>query len=145
MSNNSDCEFCKIIRGEAPARIVYATSDTLAFFPLAPAARGHTLVVPKRHIADIWSLAPSSAQAIMPDILLVSHALRIAVEPDGLNVINSAGEAASQTVRHLHVHLVPRWYGDDIGDIWPSNEPWPEQVLDDVAEAVCTACAGLSL
>ena len=144
-NDNPDCEFCKIIRREAPARIVCTTNDTLAFFPLMPAARGHTLVVPRKHIADIWSLDPGLAPAIMQAVLMVSHALRVALEPDGLNLINSTGEAASQTIRHLHMHLVPRWRHDHIGDIWPPKNPWRGDALDEIAEAVRAACAVLPL
>jgi histidine triad (HIT) family protein len=145
LDEKSDCEFCKIIRGDAPARVVCETEDSIAFFPLKPAARGHTLVVPRRHVEDIWSVDPGLASRIIETVLKASHALRIALKPDGLNVINSAGEAASQTVCHLHIHLVPRWYNDHIGNIWPPQKPWQEELLNDIAEDVRAACSGLSL
>jgi histidine triad (HIT) family protein len=140
---NSDCEFCKIVHGIEPARIVCETDDSLAFFPLRPAARGHTLVVPRQHIRDIWSLDPKLGAKITDAILKTSQALRLALNPDGLNVINSTGEAASQTIYHLHIHLVPRWRNDHIGNIWPPSESWSEEALDEIADRVRAACAGL--
>ncbi|MDP9418587.1 MAG: HIT domain-containing protein [Actinomycetota bacterium] len=140
----ADCEFCNIIRGEKPARIVYQSADTTAFFPLKPAALGHTLVVPNDHIPDIWALAAGSAESADPltrAVLRMAEAIRTALKPDGLNVINSAGEAASQTVFHLHIHLVPRWREDHIGNIWPPSEPWSEEVKDDVLVALQEACS----
>ena len=142
---DESCAFCKIIRGEAPAHVVCETEDSVAFFPLSPATRGHTLVTPRRHVKDIWSLDSRLGAQIFDTALLISHALKSALEPDGFNIINSAGEAASQTIYHLHIHLVPRWYDDRIGNIWPPKKSWSGEALDNLAEVVRAACAGLSL
>jgi histidine triad (HIT) family protein len=101
------------------------------------------LVVPRRHVRDIWSLDPKLGAKLMDIILKTSRALRLALNPDGLNVINSAGEAASQTIYHLHIHLVPRWKNDHIGNIWPPSEPWREDALDEIAGRVRAACTGI--
>ncbi|WP_116022263.1 HIT family protein [Thermomonospora umbrina] len=130
------CEFCNIIAGNTEARIVGDTSTALAFFPLSPAAIGHTLIVPKIHIRDIWALTPEIASDLMATILQVSHALRKSLQPDGLNLINSAGKAASQTVFHIHFHLVPRWENDNFGEIWPDQVPQSEERIDEVAALV---------
>src|SRR4051812_3094591 len=103
------CDFCKIASGDASATVVCSSESGLSFFPLEPAALGHTLVIPRRHIPDIWSLSPADADALGRDVVRVASALRAALRPDGLNVIQSNGAAASQTVFHVHVHLVPRW------------------------------------
>ncbi|GGV24002.1 hypothetical protein GCM10010182_52940 [Actinomadura cremea] len=116
-----DCQFCAIVAGELPARIVLAGAAAVAFAPLRPANPGHLLVVPRRHSADIWDVPPEDAHHLTDAVLRLSHAAREALAPDGLNVITSAGEAATQTVFHLHVHLVPRWHGDGFGDIWPKE------------------------
>lgn len=134
------CEFCKIIRGEENARVVCSTLDTIAFFPLKPAALGHTLVVPKKHVQDFWSVDTSLASSLVAAAIRVGQALNKALEPDGMNLITSAGEAASQTVFHLHLHLIPRWYNDHIGSLWPPSEPWGEGVKDEIADAVRDAC-----
>jgi histidine triad (HIT) family protein len=137
---DDDCQFCQIARGDQSARLVYESEDTLAFFPLKPATLGHTLVIPKLHYADIWSIDRRVAHEVFESSLRVSKALRAALDPEGLNLINSAGAAATQTVFHFHVHLVPRWKSDRIGDIWPKGDVYTEEMKDDVANTVREAC-----
>lgn len=141
MSDHS-CEFCAIVDGSASARIVHRDEDTVAFFPLNPAALGHTLVIPTMHVRDIYDLAPEIAGPLMATVQAGALALREALRPEGLNVINSNGRAATQTVFHLHLHLVPRWQGDHIGNIWPPGEPWSETVKDEIADLVRGAWDG---
>ena len=119
-----DCPFCALLRDDPPT--VYEDEHTAAFFPLNPATDGHTLVVPRRHVADLFELDAETAGHLTRATLRVAAALRAAFTPEGMNVVNSAGAAASQTVRHLHVHLVPRWTGDRMGWIWPADEPTDE-------------------
>jgi histidine triad (HIT) family protein len=114
-----DCAFCGIAADPARARVLYEDAHTLAFFPLAPATEGHTLVVPRAHSTDLWAMDPGEVRRLTSTVLLVGRALRAALRPDGMNVINSAGGAATQTVFHTHVHLVPRRPGDAMGPIWP--------------------------
>lgn len=129
---DKDCPFCEVIAREDPdAREVFRNEHVVAFFPTEPATLGHTLVVPKAHIRDIWSLDSTTAAELSEVILRLATAIREAVEPDGLNVIQSNGEAATQTVPHLHVHLVPRWHDDPIGRIWPPETTYSEQQKDD--------------
>ncbi len=117
--------------------MVAETSNTLTFFPLRPAALGHTLVIPKRHVRDLWHSQPNLAVELTRAAVAVGRAIDKALHPDGMNLITSAGAAASQTVMHLHLHLVPRWEGDHIGNIWPPPEPWPDAVTkDDIAAAI---------
>ena len=132
----ADCEFCLIVARELTARLVFEDEETLAFFPLKPAALGHTLVIPKRHVSDLWVAEPADVIAVMNAVLTVGKAIRRALRPDGMNLIASAGEAASQTIFHLHIHLVPRWFHDHIGSIWPPGEPWSENVEDNVADLI---------
>lgn len=131
----TSCPFCAIIMGEGWAREIYRDDHAVAFFPLRPATLGHTLVVPRRHIPDIWELPEADAACLSRTVLRVATALRAAVTPDGLNIIQSNGVAATQTVPHLHVHLVPRWAADVMGPIWPANPPsHPPQVLDNLRD-----------
>ncbi|KUL32535.1 HIT family hydrolase [Streptomyces regalis] len=99
--------------------MVYEDAHTLAFFPLAPATRGHTLVVPRAHSADLWAMDEADAQRLFHTVMVVGRALRAVLGPDGMNIINSAGAVATQSVFHTHVHLVPRRPGDAMGPIWP--------------------------
>ena len=131
----TSCPFCAIIMGEGWAREIYRDDHAVAFFPLRPATLGHTRVVPRRHIPDIWELPEADAACLSRTVLRVATALRAAVTPDGLNIIQSNGVAATQTVPHLHVHLVPRWAADVMGPIWPANPPsHPPQVLDNLRD-----------
>jgi histidine triad (HIT) family protein len=138
-----ECVFCDIIAGRLRARIVAETSTTLAFFPTQPAVVGHILLVPKQHVADLWSLDDVTGSQLAEQILPIARAIRSAIHPDGLNVINSTGKAATQTVRHIHVHLVPRWFNDSFGPLWPekhdsANEDL-EIALHEIRRAIGTA------
>lgn len=134
------CEFCAIAGRDAPAEVVYETDTTLAFFPLAPATRGHSIVIPKRHIQDFLHATPDDLTGLSETVLRVGRALEAVLEPQGMNLISSAGEAASQSIMHLHVHLVPRWKGDAVGEIWPPSAPTAEPVLTHIAETIREYC-----
>lgn len=135
------CEFCEIIdRDDPDVREVYRDENVVAFFPPRPAVLGHVLLVPRRHVPDIWALEPDEASQLSRAALLMADAIREAVRPEGLNVIQSNGAAATQTVPHLHVHLVPRWTDDAMGPIWPAetnySEESKEHTMLDVRSAV---------
>jgi histidine triad (HIT) family protein len=101
LTMDPDCEFCQIVRGERPARVVADAPDALAFFPLRPVCAGHTIVIPKAHVRDLWAAGSLPSAGLMQSVIDVGHAIRTALRPDGLNLISSAGQAASQTVFHL--------------------------------------------
>lgn len=114
------CAFCRIVRGDdADAVIVWEDDRTVAFAPLKPATRGHTLVIPKTHTPRVWDLSEEDAAAVTRTTLAVSKSLRESLRPAGLNIIQSNGAAATQTVDHVHVHLVPRWPRDRMTLRWP--------------------------
>lgn len=146
MTFEEGCAFCEIVANEEPARIVTRNERVIAFFPLEPATLGHTLVIPTSHIPDIWALDDATAATLTDATLCVARAVRTALTPDGLNIIQSNGSAATQTVHHLHVHVVPRWEGDAMGRIWPpestarersKNELMREdKVLHDIRDAI---------
>lgn len=134
------CPFCVIVTGEDPdVREVFRNEHVIAFFPTEPAVLGHVLVVPTRHVEDIWGLDAQEAVDLSNAVLYLSVALRSALLPEGLNVIQSNGEAATQTVPHLHVHLVPRSAGDAMGPIWPAETNFSEASKDDALRRVKTA------
>lgn len=136
------CVFCDIIAGDAPARIVSRGRGFTVFLPDEPATRGHVLVVPDDHVADMWALSQGTARGLASEILRVAGAVRDALRPEGLNVIQSNGAAATQTVNHLHVHVLPRWVGDAVDDFWPSPNPtWPTADLDAMRTSLETAVA----
>lgn len=96
------------------------------------------------HVADIWALDEPTARAIGVASLFLADAIRKAVNPEGLNIIQSNGEAATQTVRHLHVHLVPRWSGDAMGPIWPDVTTFSEQDKEETRDVLVRALKSLS-
>jgi histidine triad (HIT) family protein len=140
------CEFCAIARGkDASVEVVCEAEDWLAFFPLNPATPGHTLVIPRRHVRDLWALEPSLGSELMAAVIRVGQAIDRALAPEGMNLITSAGQAAEQSVFHLHLHVVPRWRRDGFGDIWPEGKRYEDNALGDVASRIRAACADLVL
>ena len=136
-----DCPFCEIVHRDDPdTREVYRDPDVVAFFPLEPATLGHTLVVPRRHIEDIWGVDLETAAALGRVVLRLSGVIKRALAPEGLNIIQSNGMAATQTVPHLHVHLVPRWTDDAIGRIWPPETNYTERQKDRAWDLLREAC-----
>ncbi|WP_392507846.1 HIT family protein [Naumannella halotolerans] len=141
MSPDPDCPFCEIVQRDDPdAREVYRDEHVVAFFPLEPATLGHTLVIPREHLADIWALDGATAGHLAQATLRVADAVRKAMNPEGLNIIQSNGEAATQTVPHLHVHVVPRWHGDAVGRIWPPETNYSDDQKDDAWERLRSEC-----
>ncbi len=136
------CDFCRIARGEeASIELVCAGESWIAFFPLNPATPGHTLVIPREHVPDLWQVEPTQGADLMAAIIKVGRAIESALAPEGMNLITSAGETAEQTVFHLHLHLVPRWNQDGFGRIWPKEERYENAELGDVADRIRQACA----
>ena len=135
------CPFCEIVqREDSDAREVYRDDDVVAFFPLEPATLGHTLVIPREHVPDIWSLDEATAVRLAGATTRLSRGVKDALAPDGLNIIQSNGKAATQTVFHLHVHIVPRWESDAVGRIWPPETNYSEAQKDDAWERLRDAC-----
>jgi histidine triad (HIT) family protein len=136
------CPFCAIARSEDDSvEVVCEAADWIAFFPDEPATPGHTLVIPRAHVPDLWSLDQALAGQLTIAVLRVGRAIKRALDPEGMNLISSSGDAAGQTVFHLHLHVVPRWERDDFGRIWPPEKPMEEKLKDDLAERIRQECA----
>jgi histidine triad (HIT) family protein len=138
------CPFCDIARlRDQSVEIVCDTPDWLAFFPDTPATPGHTLIIPRRHSADFWTGTSDAARASGLGAFVVGRALRSVLGPDGINLISSAGSAAEQSVFHAHLHVVPRWFDDRIGPIWPPKIPSNEILERRLADQIRAACSQL--
>jgi histidine triad (HIT) family protein len=124
-------------------REIYRDAHVVAFFPKEPATLGHTLVIPRRHISDIWALDDHTATHLTRASLAISRAVKIALRPDGLNLIQSNGHAATQTVFHLHVHIVPRRLGDHMGRIWPPETHYSDEQKDAAWRQLLNECKGI--
>jgi histidine triad (HIT) family protein len=114
----SECVFCKICEGQLPSMKVYEDERTLAIMDINPLTSGHCLVLTKAHAATLWESNVADLQAAMATAQKVSKALREALKPDGLNVLQANGAAAFQSVFHFHLHLIPRWTKDGKGFDW---------------------------
>ena len=110
--------FSRIVSGEIPALKIYEDQDTLAFMDINPASRGHALVISKIEHPDLYTIPPDTLAAVTRTVQRVALALREALEPDGLNIIQNNGAASGQTIFHYHVHLIPRWEADNALRLW---------------------------
>ena len=126
--------FARIASGELPSVTIYSDERTYAFLDINPASRGHALVISRDEYPDLFSVPPDVLAAVAQTVQRVAVALRAALQPDGINIVQNNGEAAGQTVFHFHVHLIPRWHGDGALGLW---EPHPS----DPATLEATAAA----
>lgn len=123
-----DCVFCRIVRREAPAEIVYEDEKTMAFMDINPVTPGHTLLIPKAHFRNIFDLDEEVASHLMKVAVKIAPILREAMEADGLNILNANEPAAFQSVFHFHLHLVPRTFGDGIMPPWVQKPGNPAHI-----------------
>ena len=107
MPYDNDNIFAKILRGELPAFTVYETGHCLAFLDVMPQSEGHTLVLPKQPAETLFELNDESAGHLIAAVRIVAAAVRTAFSPDGIRLMQLNGEAAGQTVPHVHMHIVP--------------------------------------
>ncbi len=103
-----NCIFCKIVKGEIPCVKIYEDNNVLAFADINPISKGHTLIVPKRHATDMWEASEDDLVAIMKTAKKLVHAIKDAISPDGVAVLQLNGKAVNQVVMHYHFHLIPR-------------------------------------
>jgi histidine triad (HIT) family protein len=118
MSPDPDCIFCKIVAGELPATIIAQDERTVAFMDINPATRGHALVVPRTHVPDLLEIDPEDLYAVASASKQLALRVKQRLRADGVNLLNSCGASAWQTVFHFHVHVIPR-YAED-----PLRLPW---------------------
>jgi histidine triad (HIT) family protein len=114
-----DCVFCQIRDGQIPSTRVYEDDRTIAFMDINPLNEGHTLVIPRVHAATLFEADDADLGAALATAKRVAVAIRQALHPDGLNLLQANGAAAFQSVPHFHFHLVPRFTGDGKGFDWP--------------------------
>jgi len=137
-NDEANCDFCAIARGgDRSVEIVSEAENWIAFFPTNPATPGHTLIIPRRHVVDLWEVELGLAAELMKAVVLVGRAVKVALKPEGMNLITSAGNVAEQTVFHLHLHVVPRWHRDNFGRIWPiEGKSFQDSDLEDIADRI---------
>ena len=122
------CIFCKIINGEIPSYKIYENDKVYAFLDIAKDADGHTLVIPKKHVSDIMEADNETLAAVMEGIKVIADHY-VSLGYDGVNVMNASGEAAEQSVFHLHFHIIPRKKDDGL-HTWPTLPGAKEELVD---------------
>ena len=114
----SDCIFCKIANGEIPSATLYEDEDFRVILDLVPASKGHALILPKAHAANIYEISDDMAAKAMILAKKMATKMTEALKCDGFNIVQNNGEPAGQTVFHFHMHLIPRYEGDQVGITW---------------------------
>ena len=114
----SDCIFCKIANGEIPSATLYEDEDFRVILDLGPASKGHALILPKAHAANIYEISDDMAAKAMILAKIMATKMTEALKCDGFNIVQNNGEPAGQTVFHFHMHLIPRYEGDQVGITW---------------------------
>lgn len=136
------CIFCRIVAGEIPAEVVASDATGVAFLDVQPLADGHTLVVPRAHVATIETLAPDEADGLFRLVHRLAGPVREAVGAAGTTVGINNGGATGQTVPHVHVHIVPRWPDDGAGSVHTIFPRRTTRPLPEVGTAIRKAVAG---
>lgn len=138
MASDPDCIFCKIVAGELPAIKVDEDEQTLSFMDINPGTRGHALVVPKTHARDLVTIEPDQLAAVVQAAQRLASRMPGALGADGVNLVNSCGAAAWQTVFHFHLHVIPRYAGDPLRLPW-TPAPGDAEAIAETAEALRAA------
>ena len=125
-----DCIFCNIANGEVPFTTLYEDEDFRVILDLGPATRGHALLLPKNHFANLFELDDETAQKAILVAKKMAGKMKAALGADGFNLVQNNGEAAGQTVFHFHMHLIPRYENDNAGILWEPGETTPEDMAE---------------
>ena len=135
----ADCIFCRIVRKEAPASILYEDATALVFLDIRPLNEGHTLIIPKEHYETIYNMPESLVCNVYTIVKRMAIAVKAATKADGITIIQQNGQAAGQEVFHMHVHVVPRFEGQKLPhfrDIPNANREQLEQAAERIRKAL---------
>ncbi|MCQ2748501.1 MAG: HIT family protein [Clostridia bacterium] len=122
-----DCIFCKIIKGDIPSFKIYEDEYTYAFLDIAKDVDGHTLVVPKKHVVNVLDSDEETLHHVLDTVKKISNHYTDDLGYDGVDIMNASGEAAQQSVFHMHFHIIPRKKNDGV-DAWPKFEGAKEEL-----------------
>lgn len=129
------CIFCKIAAGEIPSATLYEDADFRVILDIAPAAKGHAILLPKKHMSNLFEADEETLAKALPVIKKVSTALCETLHCDGINILQNNGEAAGQTVFHLHIHMIPRYKEDTVKIGW-AHESYVDGEAAKLAEEI---------
>ncbi|MBQ8317792.1 MAG: HIT family protein [Lachnospiraceae bacterium] len=122
-----DCIFCKIAKGDIPSATIYETGDFKCILDVAPASKGHALIITKEHYDNIFQLDAETAAKIFSFATVAAKAIKEETGCEGMNVLQNNGAVAGQTVNHFHLHLIPRNEGDGVNVAWKPGETVSEE------------------
>lgn len=125
---DENCIFCKIANGEIPSKTIYEDDEFRVILDLGPAAKGHALILPKNHYADLYELPEETASQVMLLAKKMATQMTEKLHCDGFNLVQNNGETAGQTVFHFHMHLIPRYKDDGQTIGWKPGEPSSEEL-----------------
>ena len=130
-----DCIFCKLAHGEIPSTTIYEDKEFRVYFDIAPATYGHGLIIPKNHYKDVFEIDAETAGKLFALATVVARSMKKVLNCDGMNIMQNNGAIAGQTVFHFHLHLIPRYEGDNIDFHYQHGEANMEE-LAEVAKAI---------
>lgn len=119
---DANCIFCKIIGGEIPSNTIYEDDEFKVILDASPASKGHALILPKEHYADIYEIDEKTAGHAMQLAKKLAKHMTDVLKCDGFNIVQNNHEIAGQTVFHFHMHLIPRYKEDNVGITWKPGE-----------------------
>jgi histidine triad (HIT) family protein len=123
-----ECIFCKIVKGEIPSQKVYEDDKTIAFLDINPLSRGHTLVMPKQHFETLTDLPDDLASLLAVRLKHLASAISKTTGASGFNIIQNNRQVAGQLIPHVHFHIIPRFYKNDVEFGWPAKKADPEDL-----------------
>lgn len=123
-----DCIFCKLANGQIPSKTLYEDENFRVILDLGPATKGHSLILPKEHAANLYELPDDTAGEAMRLAKKMANSMREKLHCDGLNLVQNNGAAAGQTVEHFHIHVIPRYLNDGQSINWTPGEPSQEEL-----------------
>jgi histidine triad (HIT) family protein len=132
----TDCIFCKIIDQEIEAKIIYENENALAFLDINPHAPGHTVIIPKKHYANILEAEDSDLSYLFLVVKKVAALLQKSLKAEGFTIGINHGKIAGQAIGHLHIHLIPRFNGDGGGSIHSVVLNKPKESIDEIYKKI---------
>ncbi len=132
---DENCIFCKIANGDIPSRTIYEDEEFRVILDMAPATKGHALILPKNHYKNLYEIADDTAAKVLPLAKKMAAHMTEKLGCDGFNIVQNNNEVAGQTVFHFHVHLIPR-YHDDNQKLVMEPQKMSDEELDAVRDAV---------
>ena len=132
---NENCIFCKLANGDIPTNKIYEDDDFAVILDASPATKGHALILPKEHFANLYEIDDTVAAKALPLAKKLARRMTDVLKCDGFNVLQNNGEAAGQTVFHFHIHLIPRYAGDNAIREW-THQSFTDEEMKEICGAL---------